>query len=115
MTITGNETISIKLKVDNEHEFNLSLGEEICNPLDISKKSIGYAWEISYKSSPFRIDPMNMPSDYFGKSPTSEEIEVNSKNFILISIVIIIGWWAILLLIIRVFLYLYKGLELKID
>ncbi len=115
MTITGNETIDIKLKVDNEHEFNLSLGEEICNQLDTSKKSIEYAWEISYKSEPFRIEPFNMPSNYFGISPTSEEIKVNSKNFILVSTVMIISWWAILLLVIRVFLYLYKGLELKID
>jgi len=108
-----NNTLETQVEVNNI-TFNIPFGEEMCIPVEMSQDKVYYVWNSSYLSNLSEMKNFeDVKFEEINSNPTKEEIRINKHNLGFISIAFLLGYWAILVLLIRVILYLYLGLELK--
>lgn len=105
-----NKTFKSTVTIDNNVKLSVPYSGKKCFPFDYFKKSISYEWITSFE---YPVKWRQGIPDYSSSPMNYKRVRINYSNLGIIFIILLISWWAFCLLVIRVFLYLYKGLELK--
>lgn len=101
-----NNSYKSVIKID-ELEYQLGLNSKICHPYDPKKESINYNWVSTYETEPEFISTLNeIVLDY-----SNIAIKFNIRNLIIIFSLLIISYWAIIILVLKVITYFVKGFQ----
>jgi hypothetical protein len=95
-----------------EEEYYLSYNGSLCVPIRMYSSS--YSWFTNYKSGVTWISINNQTvPDYSSQPENNKVVQLNYFNLFLVSFVLILFWETFWVLVLRVFKYVYNGLELK--
>ncbi len=105
------ETFESKILIEGE-EYFLKYNQSLCIPLKMQSSS--YSWFTNYESKIIwkNISNKTVP-DYSSQPDNHRTVKPNYFNLFLASFVLILFWDTFWVLALRVFKYIYNGLELK--
>jgi hypothetical protein len=108
-----NESFNSSLRFNLYSEFEIKYKDKVCVPYIRSENASHYKWLTSYECpvGSESLQNSNYPA-YYAQPNNIILIQGNYPNITIISLIIILSWWAILVLICNAIKLMYNGLEL---